>query len=45
MNRRPEPATRRASDMPATPDLWHHYGRARASRDRAVPRAFRWDWA
>lgn len=44
MNRRPEPATRRASDMPATPDPWHHYGRARASRDRAVPRAFRWDW-
>lgn len=30
--------------MPATPDLWHRYGRARASRDRAVPRASRWDW-
>ncbi|MEU6107165.1 class I SAM-dependent methyltransferase [Streptomyces albidoflavus] len=31
--------------MPTTPDLWHHYGRDRATRDRAVPRAFRWDWA
>ncbi|MBF4132902.1 SAM-dependent methyltransferase [Streptomyces albidoflavus] len=45
MNRRPEPATRRSSDVPTTPDLWHHYGRARAGRDPAVPRAFRWDWA
>lgn len=35
----------RALTVPATPDLWHHYGRDRATRDRAVPRAFRWDWA
>ncbi|XIE81619.1 class I SAM-dependent methyltransferase [Streptomyces sp. SBR177] len=27
-----------------TPDLWHHYGRTRASTDRAVPGAFRWTW-
>ncbi|MFE2937495.1 class I SAM-dependent methyltransferase [Streptomyces sp. NPDC059255] len=26
-------------------DLWHHYGRARAERDRAVPEAFRWVWS
>jgi SAM-dependent methyltransferase len=26
------------------PDLWHHYGRARAERDREVPGAFRWAW-
>ncbi|MFF8705766.1 class I SAM-dependent methyltransferase [Streptomyces albidoflavus] len=31
--------------MPATPDLWHHYGRARATRDCAVPCGFGWDWA
>ncbi|OWA19404.1 SAM-dependent methyltransferase [Streptomyces sp. CS227] len=45
MNRRPRSATRRRSDVPTTPDLWHHYGRARATCDRAVPRAFRWDWS
>lgn len=28
----------------STPDLWHHYGRARAESDRAVPAAFRWIW-
>ncbi|WP_033308761.1 methyltransferase domain-containing protein [Streptomyces iakyrus] len=28
-----------------TPDLWHHYGRARATRDRAVPGAFYWRWS
>ncbi|MFD8588707.1 class I SAM-dependent methyltransferase [Streptomyces sp. NPDC059637] len=27
-----------------TPDLWHHYGRARDGGDRAVPPAFSWDW-
>ncbi|AZM50636.1 SAM-dependent methyltransferase [Streptomyces sp. WAC 06738] len=31
--------------METTPDLWHHYGRVRAERDRAVPDAFRWTWA
>ncbi|MFF9073782.1 class I SAM-dependent methyltransferase [Streptomyces sp. NPDC014872] len=25
-------------------DLWHHYGRARAECDRAVPEDFRWTW-
>lgn len=28
-----------------TPNLWHHYGRARATRDRAVPRTFYWRWS
>lgn len=28
-----------------TADLWHHYGRARADRDRAVPETFRWIWS
>lgn len=28
-----------------TPDLWHHYGRARGSNDRDVPGAFRWNWS
>ncbi|MEU2086631.1 class I SAM-dependent methyltransferase [Streptomyces albus] len=27
-----------------TADLWHHYGRTRAERDRAVPDTFRWSW-
>ncbi|MFG3102957.1 class I SAM-dependent methyltransferase [Streptomyces sp. NPDC048182] len=27
-----------------TADLWHHYGRARAQRDRAVPGVFSWSW-
>ena len=32
--------------MTTTPsDLWHHYGRTRAERDRAVPGAFRWNWS
>ena len=26
-------------------DLWHHYGRTRAERDRAVPETFRWIWS
>ncbi|MFI6700102.1 class I SAM-dependent methyltransferase [Streptomyces sp. NPDC050509] len=26
-------------------DLWHHYGRTRADRDRAVPETFRWNWS
>jgi SAM-dependent methyltransferase len=26
------------------PDLWHHYGRARAEHDREVPGTFRWTW-
>ncbi|MFJ3503994.1 methyltransferase domain-containing protein [Streptomyces sp. NPDC090135] len=26
-------------------DLWHHYGRVRAERDRAVPGSFRWSWS
>lgn len=28
----------------STADLWHHYGRARATRDRAVPGTFYWSW-
>jgi SAM-dependent methyltransferase len=28
----------------STEDLWHHYGRARASSDRAVPETFFWNW-
>lgn len=28
----------------ATRDLWFHYGRTRAERDRAVPDVFRWSW-
>ncbi|MCG3039453.1 methyltransferase domain-containing protein [Streptomyces fenghuangensis] len=31
--------------MTTTADLWHHYGRARAERDRAVPKAFHWIWS
>ncbi|AUH45159.1 class I SAM-dependent methyltransferase [Streptomyces sp. CMB-StM0423] len=31
--------------METTPDLWHHYGRVRAERDRAVPDTFRWTWS
>ncbi|GAA2399272.1 hypothetical protein GCM10010420_27180 [Streptomyces glaucosporus] len=31
--------------MTGTADLWHHYGRARAGRDRAVPGAFHWTWS
>lgn len=27
-----------------TPDLWHHYGRNRAARDRDVPDSFYWTW-
>jgi SAM-dependent methyltransferase len=27
-----------------TRDLWHHYGRARAATDRAVPGSFHWAW-
>jgi SAM-dependent methyltransferase len=27
-----------------TADLWHHYGRTRASTDRAVPDTFYWNW-
>ncbi|MFJ3218659.1 class I SAM-dependent methyltransferase [Kitasatospora sp. NPDC086801] len=27
------------------PDLWHHYGRARADTERTVPGAFHWVWA
>ncbi|MFE7270025.1 methyltransferase domain-containing protein [Streptomyces sp. NPDC057623] len=27
------------------PDLWHHYGRARAEHDRAIPGAFHWIWS
>ncbi|MFE4829921.1 methyltransferase domain-containing protein [Streptomyces sp. NPDC056672] len=26
------------------PDLWHHYGRARAATDRAVPGRIYWTW-
>jgi SAM-dependent methyltransferase len=26
-------------------DLWHHYGRGRAERDRGVPDAFYWIWS
>ncbi|MGX1274915.1 SAM-dependent methyltransferase [Streptomyces phaeoluteigriseus] len=29
----------------STADLWHHYGRARATSDRAVPGTFHWNWA
>jgi SAM-dependent methyltransferase len=28
----------------STADLWHHYGRARATSDRAVPGTFYWSW-
>lgn len=28
----------------STADLWHHYGRARATSDRAVPDTFYWNW-
>ncbi len=28
-----------------TADLWHHYGRARATSDRAVPNTFYWNWS
>ncbi|MBZ9643178.1 class I SAM-dependent methyltransferase [Streptomyces sp. PSKA30] len=28
----------------STADLWHHYGRARAASDRAVPATFYWNW-
>ncbi|MFD3356357.1 class I SAM-dependent methyltransferase [Streptomyces fradiae] len=28
-----------------TTDLWHHYGRARAAQDHAVPDSFRWAWS
>jgi SAM-dependent methyltransferase len=28
----------------STADLWHHYGRARATSDRAVPDTFYWSW-
>jgi hypothetical protein len=28
----------------STADLWHHYGRARAASDRAVPQGFYWAW-
>lgn len=28
----------------STADLWHHYGRARAANDRAVPDCFFWAW-
>ncbi len=31
--------------MTTTADLWHHYGRTRAKRDRAVPNAFHWIWS
>ncbi|MEE1929814.1 class I SAM-dependent methyltransferase [Streptomyces sp. TRM 70351] len=30
--------------MTTTADLWFHYGRIRAERDRAVPDTFRWSW-
>ncbi|MEU9042197.1 class I SAM-dependent methyltransferase [Kitasatospora sp. NPDC048343] len=29
----------------AVPDVWHHYGRARADTDRTVPGTFHWVWA
>ncbi|NJP99031.1 class I SAM-dependent methyltransferase [Streptomyces sp. PLAI1-29] len=29
----------------STPDLWHHYGRTRATLDRTVPSTFRWSWS
>ncbi|GGT03162.1 hypothetical protein GCM10010206_77260 [Streptomyces cinerochromogenes] len=28
----------------STADLWHHYGCARATRDRTVPATFSWSW-
>ncbi|MET9116049.1 class I SAM-dependent methyltransferase [Streptomyces longwoodensis] len=28
----------------STADLWHHYGRARATSDRSVPDTFYWSW-
>ncbi|MFE4913782.1 methyltransferase domain-containing protein [Streptomyces sp. NPDC056652] len=28
-----------------TTDLWYHYGRSRAQRDRAVPESFHWIWS
>jgi SAM-dependent methyltransferase len=28
----------------STADLWHHYGRARATSDRTVPGTFHWNW-
>ncbi|WP_405613683.1 methyltransferase domain-containing protein [Streptomyces sp. NBC_01508] len=28
-----------------TTDLWHHYGRTRIERDRAVPETFHWIWS
>ncbi|AZM58012.1 SAM-dependent methyltransferase [Streptomyces sp. WAC 01529] len=31
--------------MTTTADLWHHYGRIRAERDRAVPDSFHWIWS
>ncbi|CAL9588003.1 hypothetical protein SUDANB145_05166 [Streptomyces sp. enrichment culture] len=31
--------------MTTTTDLWHHFGRSRAERDRAIPRAFHWIWS
>ncbi|MEU9555758.1 class I SAM-dependent methyltransferase [Streptomyces fumanus] len=31
--------------MTTTSDLWHHFGRARAEHDRAVPHAFHWVWS
>ncbi|MER5546465.1 class I SAM-dependent methyltransferase [Streptomyces sp. NPDC002589] len=31
--------------MKATPDLWHHYGRIRAERDRTIPDTFHWIWS
>ncbi|MGW7207598.1 class I SAM-dependent methyltransferase [Streptomyces sp. NPDC054837] len=31
--------------MTSTADLWHHYGRVRAERDRAVPQTFHWTWS
>ncbi|MFI1094471.1 class I SAM-dependent methyltransferase [Streptomyces sp. NPDC020917] len=33
------------ADASTGADLWHHYGRARAARDRAIPGGFHWDWA
>ncbi|MFI9152543.1 class I SAM-dependent methyltransferase [Streptomyces sp. NPDC053367] len=29
----------------STADLWHHYGRARATSDRTVPGTFKWSWS
>lgn len=31
--------------MTTTADLWYHYGRTRATRDRTVPDTFRWSWS